>query len=90
MDDIEMPGRVVAGRSPNKPPNAYEPRSSSTVASFDRATPNTPRAFTKHFIGYLPPIAPAMETQSDVAVLVLADSAPGVRSYQRTRAAGPT
>jgi hypothetical protein len=76
MDDIEMPGRVIAARSPDKPPNAYEPVSSNTVASFYGATPNKPRAFTKHVIGYLPPIAPAMEMQSDVAVSVLAD-APG-------------
>jgi hypothetical protein len=86
MDDIEMPGRVIAARSPDKPPYAYEPRSSSTVASFDSATPNKPRAFTKHVIGYLPPIAPAMETQSDVAVSVLADSAPGESGSTSERA----
>jgi hypothetical protein len=76
MDDIEMPGKVIAARSSDKPPYAYEPRSSNTVASFDSTTPNKPREFTKHVIGYLPPVAPAMETQSDVAISVLADSTP--------------
>ena len=83
MDDIEMPG-MIAARSPDKPPYASEPRLS--VPSVDRANPDTPRAFTKHVIGYLPPVAPAMETQSDVAVSLLADSAPGESGSTSERA----
>lgn len=79
MDDIEMPG-MIAARSPVKPPYVSEPRSSNAVPSSDRATPNKSRAFTKHVIGYLPPVAPAMERQSDVAVSFLADSASGESS----------
>ncbi len=76
MDDIEMPG-MISARSPDKPPYAYEPGVSNTVPSLDRPTSDKPRAFTKDVIGYLPPIAPAMETQSGVAVTLLPHPATG-------------
>jgi hypothetical protein len=76
MDDIEMPG-MISARSPDKLPYAYEPGASNTVASFDRGKPDKPRAFTKHVIGYLPPTAPAMETQAGVAATLLPHPGPG-------------
>jgi hypothetical protein len=80
MDDIEMPG-MISARSPDKPPYAYEPGASDTRPPFDHAKPDEIKpSLTKRAIGYLPPIAPAMETQSGVAVTLLPHPAPGESS----------
>jgi hypothetical protein len=77
MDDIEMPA-MISARSPNKTPYAHEPGASNIQPSFDRAKPDKIEpSLTKRAIGYLPPIAPAMETQSGVAVTLLPHPAPG-------------
>ena len=52
----------------------------------DKPPYNKPRAFTKHVIGYLPPVAPAMEGQSDVAASLLAGSASGESGSTSERA----
>jgi hypothetical protein len=77
MDDIEVPG-LISARSPGKRPYAYESHSSDTLPSSDGEKPYKPKSWlTKPSIGYLPPVAPAMESQFGIAATLLSHPAPG-------------